>query len=255
MSKITAIVHTYNAEQHLRRALQALQGFDELLVVDMESTDSTTAIAAEMGARIITFAKGNYNVVEYARQYGIDNATHPWILEVDADEIVPEALRRYIYDLISRPDAPAGLWIPIRNRFMGKEIKSDYPCYILRFFKREGTTWPAHIHARPHVNGEVKYLPKGRKDLAFIHLSDPNVSSRLCKLDGYTNEELLRKNISKVSILRLFWRPTWRFFKSYILSGGFRDGRRGVAKAWFDAIYQVVILTKAIEREQKNSEK
>ena len=248
MSKITAIVHTYNAEQHLRRALQALQGFDELLVVDMESTDSTTAIAAEMGARVITFAKGNNNVVEYARQYGIDNATHPWILEVDADEIVPEALRRYLYDLISRPDAPAGLWIPRRNRFMGKETVCNYPDYILRFFRREGTTWPAKIHATPTVAGRIDRIPKSRRDLAFIHLSDPCISEYLKKNDLYTTEELNRKGCKQYGMAAILWRPAWRFFKSFVLSGGFRDGRRGAIKAWYDALYQINIIAKSIEK-------
>ena len=65
---ITAIVHTYNASAHLRRVLSALQGVDELLVVDLESTDDTCAIAAEMGARVLTFPRGEHRIVEPARQ-------------------------------------------------------------------------------------------------------------------------------------------------------------------------------------------
>ena len=50
-NRITAIVHTYNAREHLGRVLDTLRGFDELLVVDMESTDDTCDIARQKGAR------------------------------------------------------------------------------------------------------------------------------------------------------------------------------------------------------------
>ena len=66
-NRITAIVHTYNAREHLGRVLDTLQGFDELLVVDMESTDDTCAIAREKGARVITFERGEHRIAEPLR--------------------------------------------------------------------------------------------------------------------------------------------------------------------------------------------
>ena len=75
-NRITAIVHTYNAREHLGRVLDTLQGFDELLVVDMESTDDTCDIARQKGARVVTFPRGEHRIVEPARQFGIDHASH-----------------------------------------------------------------------------------------------------------------------------------------------------------------------------------
>ena len=84
---ITAIVHTYNAEKHLRNVLEALKDFDEVLVIDNESTDSTRSIAESFSfVRFITKARNGHRCVEPHRQFGIEQASNPWILEVDADE-------------------------------------------------------------------------------------------------------------------------------------------------------------------------
>ena len=56
-SKISVVINTYNAEQHLQRVIDAVKDFDEVLVCDMESTDRTVSIAKENGCRVVTFAK------------------------------------------------------------------------------------------------------------------------------------------------------------------------------------------------------
>ncbi len=59
--RISAVVQTYNAEKHLEKCLKALEPFDEILVVDMESTDATRDIAGRVGARVV--AKDRKSVV------------------------------------------------------------------------------------------------------------------------------------------------------------------------------------------------
>lgn len=95
--KISVVIHTYNAEKHLDRVLDAVKEFDEVLVCDMESTDSTLDICRRHGARVITFPKGEHTIPEPARTFAIQSATHEWVLVVDADELVPATLRRYLY--------------------------------------------------------------------------------------------------------------------------------------------------------------
>lgn len=251
MSKITAIVHTYNAERHLARVLEALKGFDELLVIDMGSSDATVSIAREHGARVAVFPKNGINIVEPARNFGIAQASNPWILEVDADEIVTPELREYLYRLIETKDPPAGLYIPRRNLFMSRETVSGYPDYILRFLKKDGADWPPTIHSTPTVAGRVEKIPSTRKKLAIIHLADDDVSNRLRKIDNYTDNERDRKINRHITAGTLLWRPAWRFFKSYVLDGGFRDGRRGIIKAYFDGFYQTIVAAKIIEKKEK----
>ena len=65
--RISAVVQTYNAEKHLEKCLKALEPFDEILVVDMESTDATRDIAGRVGARVVVKERGEHRMVEAYR--------------------------------------------------------------------------------------------------------------------------------------------------------------------------------------------
>ncbi|MCM1311630.1 MAG: glycosyltransferase family 2 protein [Bacteroides sp.] len=248
MQKITVIIHTCNAEKYLEQVLKHLVGFDELLVCDMESTDNTLPICREYGCRIITFPKGSHTIVEPARDFAIHQATNPWILEVDADEIVTEELRSYLYKLTESPNCPDGLYIPRKNFFMGRFMHANYPNHILRFFHRDKTCWPPYIHSAPEINGRVEYIPRFRTELAFIHLADESVSERIRKIDVYTDNELIRRSDKKYGMAAFLYRPLHRFCKYYFQKGGFRDGIPGIICALFNAYYQIVMLAKYHEQ-------
>ena len=85
--RISAIVHTYNASKHLDKCLSALHGFDEILIIDMESTDGTVEIARRHGARVEIVERGEHRLQEAYKNYGIKAAAYDWIIEVDADEM------------------------------------------------------------------------------------------------------------------------------------------------------------------------
>lgn len=247
---ITAIVHTYNAERFLDQVLSCLRDFDEVIVCDMESTDSTLQIAERHGVRILTFPRGEHRIAEVARDFAIRQATHPWVLAVDADELVPVELKDYLYDLIRREDCPNGLYIPRRNYFMHRFMHCHYPDHILRFFRRDLTTWPPYVHTFPIVRGRVVKIPKERIDLSFLHLADDSVSDILRKTDHYTQHELEKKRGKRYGGLAFVWRPFFRFFKAYILKGGFRDGMPGFIRACLEGYYQFIFLSKVVEEEQ-----
>lgn len=253
--KISVVINTYNAEKHLEKVLESVKGFDEVLICDMESTDSTVEIAKRYGCRIVTFPKGQYNIVEPARDFAIHQAIYPWVLVVDADEIVPLALKRYLYEVISKKNCPSGIYIPRKNFFMGKFMHCFYPDYILRFFKKEGTAWPPVIHSTPHVQGTLQYISHKRKDLAFIHLANDSVSDIVLKTNQYTDNEIEKKKRKKYGVMALLYRPFFRFFKAYLLKGGFRDGREGFLRSCLEAYYQIVMLGKIMERNVETNKK
>lgn len=250
-ARITAIVPTYNAEEHLEKCLSALQPFDEILVVDMESTDRTVEIAQRMGARVIVKPRGNHRIAEAYRDFAIHQASNPWVFFVDADEIVPRALAAELYERIKRDPSPRAIMIPIKNYFMGRMMRACYPDYILRFFPAEGAYWPNHIHSRPTHAGPEEYIPANRTDLAIVHLSNESVSRTIEKMNRYTDLEKERRR-PRYRSAKLIYDPPFRFFKSYVLKGGFRDGIPGFIRAVHDAIYRFSILAK-LEEERQNT--
>lgn len=241
----TAIVHTRNADRYLQEVLDCLQDFDELMVVDMESTDKTLAIAEANGCRIEKFPPCGY--VEPARGFAMKAARNSWVFFVDADEIVPPELSRWIRNFVASPGEAKGVLVPRRNFFLGRWMRASYPDYQLRLLNRDFAEWPPQVHSRPEVKGEVIRIPKSFEELAFIHKS-PSMEEVVERQNRYTNKEVERRPPRKVTLFTLWFRPWRRFFKAYILKGGFREGLAGYISARNDAIYQHYILSKQFEQ-------
>ena len=87
--QISVVINTYNAEKFLLQVLESVKDFDEIVVCDMESTDHTLDIARQYGCRIVTFPKGDCNIVEPACQFALDaaNATASHLIQ-EANNIV-----------------------------------------------------------------------------------------------------------------------------------------------------------------------
>ncbi len=245
--KISVIVHTYNSAATLEATLTSVARFDEVIVADMESTDQTLAIAAQHGCRTLSFPKNGYTIPEPYRQKAIDAALSEWVLVVDSDEVVPPALPDYLYEQISLPNPPSGLWIPRQNYFLGRFMHNGYPDYLLRFFRRRLAHWPTTIHSMPSVDGPTARIPQQRRDLALQHLCDTSISARMQKLNDYTQAELVRQRGKNRGAAALFYRPLWRFTKAYLLKKGFIDGVPGLINAMLEGCYQFVLVAKQIE--------
>ena len=220
---ISVVINTYNASCHLQQVLDTVKGFDEVVVCDMESTDDTLDIAKRNGCKIVVFPRGSYQICEPARQTAIDAASCKWVLVVDADELVTPALKQYLYSLIGKEDAPLGLYVPRKSRFMGRFMHCFYPDYQLRFFIRKDTLWPA-----------------------------VSIASRMGKINQYTANEIEKKKDRNYGMAALFYRPLVRFFRAYIQKGGFRDGKEGFVCACYEGIYQFVAVSKIIEDRLKH---
>ena len=249
---ISVVINTYNASCHLQQVLDTVKGFDEVVVCDMESTDDTLDIAKRNGCKIVVFPRGNYQICEPARQTAIDAASCKWVLVVDADELVTPELKEYLYSLIEKENAPQGLYVPRKSRFMGRFMHCFYPDYQLRFFIRKDTVWPAVIHADPIIKGRIEKIQATHADMALVHLADDSIASRMGKINQYTANEIEKKKDRNYGMAALFYRPLVRFFRAYIQKGGFRDGKEGFVCACYEGIYQFVAVSKIIEDRLKH---
>ena len=244
---ISVVINTYNAEEHLKDVLEAVKNFDEIVICDMESTDQTLDIARSYNCKIVTFPKGNLRIVEPARQFAIDKASSPWVLVVDADEVVTPELRKYLYDAIRKDSCPDAIAIPRKNYFMGRMMHSSYPDYILRFLRCNKCSWPPVIHAAPKVDGDIQKIPASRMELAFEHLANDSVADIIRKNNTYSDYEVPRRRKKNYGCMALIYRPMFRFFKSYFIKRGCLDGIPGLIHAVLDAEYQFYIVAKLLE--------
>ena len=250
---ISVVINTFNAQKYLSRVLESVRGFDEIVLCDMESTDKTIDIARQYDCYIVNIPKGNIKIVEPIREYSIHLAHYPWVLVVDADELVTGELREYLYKHINSNTPANGIMIPRRNQMMGKFMHGYYPDYNLRFFKKDCTHWPSAIHSQPNVDGNIIRISRHHKELALNHLDDRSIKERLSKINLYTEYEISKRAQRTYGYMALFYRPIGRFLKCYLLKSGFKDGLPGLLFAILEAVQQYVILAKYFENKIKNS--
>ena len=229
--KISVIINTYNAEKHLATVLETAKDFDEVVICDMHSSDRTIAIAEQYGCKIVYCER--YPYVEPARNFAIAQAQYPWVLVIDADETVPAKLREYLYQITEDP-AIGGVYIPFKNYFIDQYMRSAYPDFKLRFFKKEGADWPKEIHSTVKVQGKVIKIPRHRTDLASEHLANDSVTT-----------------IVSIGWGKLLFSPFFWFIKYYFIKKGCLDGKRGFIFAVLKAQYKFSCLAKIYENEYK----
>jgi glycosyltransferase involved in cell wall biosynthesis len=150
--KISAVVHTFNSESTLEKTLQSLMWADEVIAVDMGSSDATFEIAARYTQNIKTIPKAPR--VDGIRNEALKNASHPWILVVDSDAYLAEdsgqALREYIDKYGALYDAFA---LPRCNTIAGQIMRGSlwYPDHVIRLFKKGTVQWSDTTHVLPVV--------------------------------------------------------------------------------------------------------
>jgi glycosyltransferase involved in cell wall biosynthesis len=190
---LTVIVLTLDEEPNLPWALDSVRGWaDQVLVLDSFSHDRTVELAKEHGAEVFQHA-----FVDYGRQrnYALTELpiAHEWVLFLDADERVSDALKVEITQKIESNPLENGFFVKFRLIWMGRWIRRGYyPTWILRLF-RHGWARCEDRSVNEHlvVDGEVGYL---EHDL--LHEDRKGLAAWVAKHDRYARREaaeLLRK--------------------------------------------------------------
>jgi glycosyltransferase involved in cell wall biosynthesis len=247
---ITLCISTRNAAAQLGDCIESVRGWiSEIVIVDMESTDETLDIARRYGATVVQVPAAGW--AEPGRQSGIDAATQPWILVLDADERAASGLADIAREYIAREDL-SGVRLPRQNFQFGWWVRDAgiWPDWQLRLFRPERTRWEVlWTHRGPTVDGTVENAP-AHLDNAIIHHSFASIRDWLTATNRYTDHEAQRSADAghRPTLLRLFTIPIARFLDSYLAKRGYRGGRYGLAVALMSLCYWLLAELKLWER-------
>ncbi len=224
MTKISATIITYNEEKNIKRCIESLDFVDEIVVVDSLSSDNTSTIAKELGAKVIE-QKFLGHIDQ--KQLAVENAKHDWILSLDADEEVSPELKASIVELIKKPLEYDAYEMKRVSFHLGRWIRHGgwYPDKKIRLFNRQKAYWGGYNpHDKVIVNGKVGMLDGDLKHYVFTDLRH-NIDTN----NSYSSimaEDLYKKG-KKFSYLKLFFKPVGKFLEVYIYKRGFLDGTAG----------------------------
>ena len=246
MTKLSGTIITLNEEPKIARAIESMRCCDEIVVVDSGSTDRTRAIASRLGARVI-----EQPWLGYAGQknFAAAQASFDWILSLDADEALSEALEAEIWEWKQQGAASeyAAYSAPRMAQYLGRWIRHGgwFPDRKVRLYHRAKAGWTGeYVHESVNVEGAVGSLAE-----KILHFTCDSLSEHLRTLDRYTTlaaQEVAARERS-ASLPRLAFAPPWTFLRTYILRRGFLDGVPGFTIAWIAALYTFLKYAKARE--------
>lgn len=229
---LSVVVIAKNEERNIGRCLESVQWADEIIVLDSGSEDNTVAIANAYTDKVFSTDWQGYGI---QKQRALARATGEWVLNLDADESVSEALKQTIIAAISSNTFDA-FRIPIRMFFYGKALRySSSPKRHIRLFRREGARYSDDI-----VHEKIVLPPQarvGKIHETIQHHSFQDVSHALYKINRYSSysAEIRLKEKKKVGLLKTLLGTSWMFFRCYVLQRGFLDGRAGFLFAILNA--------------------
>jgi glycosyltransferase involved in cell wall biosynthesis len=223
--KLTAIVPTGNEEINIDGVLSGLDFADELLVVDSFSEDKTVELAKKYTDKIL---QREYGYSASQKNWAIPQASHEWILLVDADErVTPELKEEIIATINSNPEEVA-FWIGRSNDFMGKRLRYSgwQGDKVIRLFKRDACRYEdKQVHAEIITDGKV-----GELKHKLLHNTYKGLDHHVKKLNRYAewqSNDYLDKT-KRLGFYHFFIKPAFRFYKHYIRGLGFLDGVPGL---------------------------
>lgn len=153
----TVGILTFNSEKTLRKTLESVKDFDDILICDGGSTDETLNIAKIFNARIINQSVACKNsdgtIADFScvRNQCLDNAKYDWFLYLDSDETIDETLIKEIQEISEKNTGVVVYKISPRIIYDGKliEYSSNYPGWQNRFFnKKTGARFIKSVHER-----------------------------------------------------------------------------------------------------------
>ena len=244
---LSVILITRNEAHHVADCLRSVDFADEWIVVDAGSTDATREIAERFGARVTVTT--DWPGFGAQKNRALAQARGRWVLSIDADERVSDALAASIRRAIaadtsgqeahaSSQDAGAGAVgyeLSRLSSFCGQWMRHGdwYPDRVLRLFRRgAGRFSDDLVHERLVLDG-----PVGRLEGELLHDSMPTLENAIDKMNRYTTGRALdRVRAGKRGGLgAALSHGLWAFIRCYLLRRGFLDGRLGFVLAVYVA--------------------
>jgi glycosyltransferase involved in cell wall biosynthesis len=215
--------------KRIDRALSSISGWvsEIIVVLNEEIHDGTEEIALQHGARVFRESwKGHIE----QKNSALAKATQAWLLGLDADEAVSDALRDEIERNFGEPSllaCYAALRFPRLTSFCGRWIRHGdwYPDYSVRLWRKGAAQWGGvNPHDKLVVRGRIRTL---RGDL--LHYSNPTISNYVQKINYFADAYLKWQIETGVrwSAPAAIFRAGWRFLRGYFLRLGFLDGFPG----------------------------
>ncbi len=239
---LTVAVITKNEEDNIDDCLGSVYGWaDEIIVADDESTDKTVELAKKYTDKIFHRKMENEGI---HRNWLYSQAKNEWVLSLDADEYLTEALKDEIRQHLESNTEFHAFSMRLKT-YIGKywvQHSGWYPADKLRMFMKSRFKYEeVEVHPRTFLDGVEGHLTKD-----IIHKGYPDFAHFLESVNRQTTLEA-RKWIQtgrKMTLGHFIWRTLDRFPRVFLRKKAYKDGFIGFMIALFASLYQIMSYAK-----------
>lgn len=233
---LSALIITYNEIGNIGRCIDAVQFADEIVVVDSYSTDGTYEyLQADPRVRVIRRPFQNFTD---QKNFALGQATHDWVLFVDADEVVGERLQGEIREVLrSGPPDIHAYWFYRRFMFRGKPLRFSgwQTDRNVRLFRRSRASYTESrlVHEQLDVAGRTGVL---KTRLTHYCYNGFAAYRRKMLMYGRLKATQAVRSGKRFSWALQILKPLWKFGYNYLVRLGFLDGLRGITICYLGAL-------------------
>lgn len=247
LQPFSVLIICRNEERSIARCLRSVAFAPEIIVIDAESSDATPQICqapTEPWSGKLRFFTRKWTGFKDQRNYSLAQATHAWVLVVDADEAVSDQLQAWITAFLQSPEALKPDYFKIRRQeyFLGHAIHFGIwnPSFQDRFFHKKGIQYVNDIHEYPPYP-----VPREEQKRVTAHLEhDPTFGPErfFHKMNLYTGIEARDRVMQgrRTNAFRLLAAFPAMFLKNYFYYRAYRDGMPGLVISVMEGISRAV---------------
>lgn len=224
---LSAVILTKDAQTHMENCLKSLHGWaEEIIIVDGGSTDQTLPICKKYTNQI--FNRPFQGSFSDDRNFGADQAKSDWILQLDADEIVPDIFKKKFEEIRNHP-VHSAYKTRRKNSFLGHCLdKGPWYHYMHILYLKNKARFYGLVHERLKVEGSTGTLETAIEHYPFSSLNQ--FMQRQCRYTTLSAKEMFdTQGILPWRTIRchLYYKSPKMFWKLFIVKKGYRDGIHG----------------------------
>jgi glycosyltransferase involved in cell wall biosynthesis len=231
-AEIYPVLITRDAASTIEHTLRSLATFPEVIVYDNGSADDTVERCRRFPN--VKVVQGDFFGYGPTKNHAVSLARGDWVFSIDADEYMSEALLEELREM-PLDDPSVAYEVERHNLLLGKDIRRGGVGnnWLVRLFNRSRCRFTdAAVHEKVIVPPDCRTV---RLRGTLWHQACTDLDQILQKISRYS--ELNRHDGAPTrSILNIWVRSVWSFFKSYVLKAGFLEGWRGIVIAHGDAM-------------------
>ncbi len=282
---VTVLIAAKNEEVNLSKCISALSDFDRVVVIDSGSTDRSATVSRAHGAEVVNFEY--YGGYPKKRQWAMDSLeiSTPWVLLLDADEVVTEEFVTELRTVLHNPDSKDGYLVTKGFHFLGRKFRyGGFSHSAVLLFKtgkarfehlidESSEALDMEVHERLIVAGEIgriatplihedfkgleAYVARHNKystweaNVRSQHLSNREWGKSAIRPRLFGNEQERRRFLKQVAI-RFPFEPLLWFIYHYVFKLGFLEGRRGLIASQIRSSYIAQSRAKVFELKLKS---